>query len=232
MKNSAKKIRPNQILQIGNDFGRSFTSFVPQDDKHNASMSALEYIVMIKLLNLIEPSKVFEFGTYMGNTTRFILENIVDFSDEPKLIYTLDLDSTDDVEFEGNDATLASKVVGTKRLYQKSIHKNRVVQLLGDSLTFDFSSINSKFQFILIDANHALEYVKKDTENAYELLDYSSSYVIIWDDYENPNFSDLTIYVDELASSGKNIYHVEETNWAIQLSDDLVVPACIVGVSL
>jgi predicted O-methyltransferase YrrM len=230
MKNRAKKIRPNQILQMGNDFGHSFTNFVPL--KYSGSMSAFEYIVMIKLLNLIEPSKVFEFGTYMGNTTRFILENIVDFSDEPKLIYTLDLDSTDGVEFEGDDAALASKVVGTKRLYQESIHKNRVVQLLGDSLTFDFSSINSKFPFILIDANHALKYVKKDTENAYELLDYSSSYVIIWDDYEHPDFSDLTNYVDELAASGKNIYHVEETNWAIQLSDDLVVPACIVGVSL
>ena len=50
--------------------------------------------------------------------------------------------------------------------------------------------------------------------------------------YEHPNFSDLTNYVDELASSGKNIYHVEGTNWAIQLSDDLVVPSAIVGVSL
>lgn len=233
----AKKIRPNQILQMGEDFGQAYTSFVPQP--FSGSMSAFEYIIMIKLLNLVKPSKVFEFGTYMGNTTRFILENGVQFSEEQQFIYTLDLDDTEGVKFEGDDGALAKKVIGTTRLYQESSHKDRVLQLLGDSLTFDFSRIKHQFQFILIDANHALEYVAKDTENAYRLLDGKSSYAIIWDDYEHPSFTDLTAYVDELACNGRNIYHVEGTNWAIELSSDLIVPSPdlivpspIVGVSV
>ncbi len=226
----AKKIRPNQILQMGEDFGQPFTSFVPQP--FSGSMTAFEYIIMIKILNLVKPIKVFEFGTYMGNTTRFILENGLQFSEEKQFIYTLDLNDTEGVKFEGNDDALAKKVVGTRRLYQESSYRERVVQLLGDSLTYDFSSIKHQFQLILIDANHALEYVTKDTENAFGLLDDKSTYTIIWDDYEHPSFTDLTAYVDELAYKGRNIYHVEGTNWAIELSRDLVVPPAIVGVSV
>ena len=85
-----KKLRPNQILKMGSDFGNSYTNFVPQ--KYSGSMHALQYVMLIKLLNLVKPKVVFEFGTYMGNTTRFILENMINFSNETKIVYTIDVD--------------------------------------------------------------------------------------------------------------------------------------------
>lgn len=226
-----KKLRPNQILKMGSDFGNSYTNFVPQ--KYSGSMHALQYVMLIKLLNLVKPKVVFEFGTYMGNTTRFILENMINFSNETKIVYTIDLDKVaDNVIFEGDDKLLASKVLGTQRLYEKSVHKDKVVQLFGDSLNYDFSKIDVKFQFILIDANHALNYVRADTENAFKMLDTSSSHCVVWDDYNHPNFPDLTDYLDELALNGRNIYHIEETNFAILLSDNLVIPAATKGISI
>jgi predicted O-methyltransferase YrrM len=225
----AEKIRPHQILQMGDDFGRPYHSFIPYPV--SGSMSAFEYVVIVKLINLVDPKRIFEFGTYMGATTKFILENLDFEQDEDRKIFTIDLDSLEGVFFEGDDGLLAKKVLRTKRLYSESEYANKVEQIFMDSIHFDGNNIKEKMDFILIDANHSLPYVRKDTENAFRMLT-PSKHVVIWDDYEHPDFTELTGYVDSLARSGKRIFHVEGTQLAILLSDDFPIGKRIEGMSL
>lgn len=223
------KIRPHQILAMGDDFGREFKFFIPEP--YSGGMSAFEFIVIVKLLNLVDPNRVLEFGTYRGNTTRFILDNLDFKSNKDRKIYTIDLPSLDDVYFEGGDDLLAKVALNCERAYSKSERKGSVSQILCDSMRFDATSLNERFDFILIDANHSYEYVKKDTENALSVLDSSKS-VIIWDDFNTEKFIGLNEYISSLAENGMRIYHVEGTNFAIYLSDDLSVGSKINGVIL
>lgn len=227
--NRATKIRPHQILALGQDHGKAFTSFIPSS--FSGSMTAFESVVLIKILNLVNPRRVFEFGTFMGSTTRLLLDNLDHDETEDRKIYTLDLDSLDGVEFQGDDELLAKKVIGTKRLYEESVHADKVKQILVDSLKFDATSLDEKFNYILIDANHEGKYVKADSENAFKMLDKRSSFALIWDDYENPNHPELTAYVDSLTLDGNQIYHIEGTQFAILLSDDISIPKPITDIS-
>lgn len=213
-----QKIRPHQILGLGNDFGKPYTGFIPPP--YSGGLLALENIALIKILNLINPKRLFEFGTYRGETTRFIIENLDFRSDKDRKFWTLDIDSLEGVCFEGNDKELALHSVSSKRFYQESKHANTVTQILEDSMKFDPNSIPDKMDFILIDANHAYDYVKNDTEKALKMISPINS-VIIWHDYENSQFQGLTKYLDDLAMDGLPLLHIEETMLAIMFSPDI-----------
>ena len=79
-----------------------------------------------------------------------------------------------------------------------------------------------KFQMIFIDGNHKLRYVKSDTEKSFKMLAQEPS-CIVWHDYRNPEFPELTSYIDSLADS-KKIYHIEDTMLAFHLTGKEVGP--------
>jgi len=60
-----------------------------------------------------------------------------------------------------------------------------VKQILQDSMTFDGSEYAGKFQFIFIDGNHEVSYVRKDTENSFKMFSEDKG-CIIWHDYGHP----------------------------------------------
>ena len=213
-----QKIRPHQLLGLGSDFGKPFTGFMPQP--FSGSLMALENIVILKLINLIDPINIFEFGTYMGETTRLIIENLDYEKNNNRKLWTIDINTIDGINFHGNDIDLATNSLKLERNYLKSKYSNIVNQIYSYSMFFDPSSINEKMDFIFIDANHSLSYVKNDTEKSLEMISNKKS-VIIWHDYENPQFKDLTNYLDLLSQNGFKIYHIEETMLAIMFSDDI-----------
>jgi predicted O-methyltransferase YrrM len=59
---------------------------------------------------------------------------------------------------------------------------SNVTHLQHNSLTFDFSSLNEKFDVIFIDGDHHYESVRSDTANTFNLLKNENS-VIVWHDY-------------------------------------------------
>lgn len=216
-------IRPNQVLQMGSDFGRSYRGTIPHP--RSGGMNAFERLVIVKLLNLVNPKRIFEFGTYFGETTKLILENL-DFAEEAdRLIYTLDLDILDGVAFESYDEELAKSVLGRQRAFEGVNNSDRVVQLLTDSKRYTPpSSLRGSFQFVLIDANHALDYVRNDTEIAFELLDLDSPHVVIWDDYGTNEFPEMTQFLNNLSIQRSRIYAIAETNLCMLLSDHFEIP--------
>lgn len=218
MKNTIN-IRPGQLLSIEDDFPEEVKFFMPPA-QGAGSLTTLESILLIKLLRITKAKKIFEFGTYKGITTRLLLENYPNNYYQEPVIYTLDLPNIEGVAFIASDKEHALTSIKSQRKYIESRNGNLVQQLLTDSKKFDPSPYLNKFQFIFVDANHEVSYVKNDTEKALAMLDKNNPGTIIWHDYKSKDFPELTNYIDSL-DIGMNIYHIENTMLAF----------CLIGVN-
>ena len=89
-------------------------------------------------------------------------------------------------------------------------YESRVRRLFGDSNIFDFAPYHDKVNMIYIDGGHDLRTVRSDTQNAFSMLDTGRIGCIAWHDYRNPEYPELTQFLDEL-SSEHELKHVEET---------------------
>jgi hypothetical protein len=114
----------------------------------------------------------------MGRTTLHLAAN------SKALIYTLDLppkgqkDYSNPVVYDP-DLDVYPEKAGIK--FQNTIHAERIRQLYGNSLTFDFSPFYGKIDCVFVDANHHYDFVLWDSMNAFKMI--KSNGVIIWHDY-------------------------------------------------
>jgi len=197
-------IRPHQVLNLVNPQERKFLMWLPTS---GWAMTTLETSILVALLKLTKPRNVFEFGTFHGETTRILAANM---GDPDGKIFTLDLEKMDGVVFEGRDKILAEEAVASKRPFEDPEYAARIKQLLDDSMLFDFAKFAGQINFVLVDGNHNVNYVKKDTQNAMLMLTTNESACMVWHDYGNPHHPDLTRYLNDL-SNEIPLYHVEET---------------------
>ena len=118
---------------------------------------------LIEFLCLLGKNKnVFELGTYRGRTTHNIALNA-------KEVYTFDYGSN--LSPGGYDDYIVGEV------YKSKGHTN-ITQLIGDSLTFDFSPYYGMFDLVYLDAGHTEEYVKNDWELSKKLIKPSGCIVV------------------------------------------------------
>jgi hypothetical protein len=214
-------IRPYQVLLIQDTFGEEVKFFMPQPQAWG-SLTTIEALMLVKLMRIVNPKKVFEFGTYKGLTTRLLLENLSENDINDKRLYTLDLPALEGVSFQGGDLAVAAQSIGYSRKYLTSPRKKWVNQLLQDSMTLDGDDYKKQFEFIFVDANHEVSYARRDTENSLKMLADSPS-CIVWHDYNNPEFPELTQYLDDLSKEIK-IYHIGDTMLAFHLRGHEVPP--------
>lgn len=209
---SLQHIRPYQVLGIADTYPEEVRFFMPPA-QGSGSLLSIESLLLIKLMRITEPKYLFEFGTYKGLTTRLLLANLphVDGAIGER-IYTLDLPSLENVHFQGTDIDLAREALDFDRKYLAEPNAGLVRQVLQDSMNFDGSVYRKKFQFIFIDGNHELAYVRRDTENALMMLADGPS-CLIWHDYGHDEFPELTQYVEDLGTE-MNVYRVEHTKLA------------------
>jgi len=179
----------------------------------------IESQVLAALVSHLKPKTIFELGTYTGFSTIHLSEN----SPSDSTIYTLDLppDKTGiELKNDMNEAHRDIKNINlNKERYFHSLgSKNSIVELLGNSKTFDFSPYFEKIDFVFIDANHSYAYVKSDTENALRLL--TPNGVILWHDYDfiHPGVFRL---INEIAKE-KKIFYIERTRYAYEISPDKI----------
>jgi uncharacterized protein (DUF488 family) len=120
-----------------------------------------------------------------------------------------------------------------------------LTQIYHNSLTFDYTKLNRKFDLIFIDGDHSTEAVKIDTANAFNLLKDENS-VIIWHDFGN-NYSEQRhdVIAGALLGAPKDkhpyIYRVTNTLCGIYTSKklqtlpqdtNLIMPSKLFDVSL
>lgn len=223
------KIRPKAILKlIEKSYSKPVDMKLQIPSSEIGSLTTLEATMLISFIKIINPSFIFEFGTFLGYSTSIFLKN----SDEKCNVYTIDLgeeigniDHSKKIDFESvlkndeiNDDYL--RIMQSKKgpIFINDYiqtEDNRLKLLQGNSLDLSISeiSLESKVNIVFIDGGHTLNIVKKDTENAFKMI---KTGVIIWHDYNSQIHGDVTKFVDELAKE-KVIYHIDNTMLAFHV---------------
>jgi len=203
------KLRPHRIFDLIPTEEKTASICLPEK---KSVTSMLERGILLSLVKAIKPTSIFEFGTFLGETTFMLAEN------STAHVYTLDLgDSFESAILDGfEQKNLAGHRTELKQFEGKN-STSRVTQLLGDSTLFDFTPYLKGMQFVLIDGGHQLEVVTKDTENALQLLDPTKPGCIVWHDYKNPHYQ-ITKYLDDL-SEQLSLFHVEETKYVVHFNE-------------
>lgn len=178
----------------------------------------VEAQVLGSLVKFLDPKKIFEIGTYNGFSALHLFHN----SSPDAVIYTLDLPSDKKGMKLRHDLTEAHKDISTMSrmldnfIDDDALAQKRIVRLFGDSSSFDFSPYYGSIDFIFIDANHSSEYVKADTENAFNMVSFKG--VILWHDHDFLHPS-VFQYINQIAKQ-KKIYYIEKTRYALFINNE------------
>jgi len=204
-------IRPYQLFTQIEGGDRDNTVRIPMPKRRGTGgLSLLETFSLVAAAKLVDAQRIFEIGTYLGTTTLNLALNVGEDSE----ILTLDLDeeqATSANQHPG-DSELTRTHLGSQNTldFLDSPVSRRVKTLTGDSKKFDFSPWRACVDLVFIDGGHDFATVKSDTENAFELIRTDSRSCILWHDYRNPEYRDLTYYLEEL-SQHLEIFHIEDT---------------------
>lgn len=175
----------------------------------------VEVQVLAALTRHLNPRAVFEIGTYSGFTALHFAHN----TGAEAQVYTLDLPA--DYRPSSGPGKLSYDDKLVLELSQRNIHgriyrdtpeETKIVELFGDSRTFDYAPYLGKMDLVFIDGNHSYEYVRSDTENAFQML--SERGVIIWHDFDYIIHRDVFKYLNQL-SKARKIYAIRNTRYAI-----------------
>lgn len=173
-----------------------------------------EKIILAMICRTLEPRTVLEIGTYRGSTALTLAMN----TPEEAEIYTLDLPLFKRVlgigflNYAMLDRVLPRFLRYPFRVGEKC-DSSKLVQLYGDSLTFDFSRFYSRMDLVFIDGNHDYYYVRSDTENAFRMV--SERGVILWDDYGETTGLEV---MRALGERQEPIVQVQGTQLAVYIS--------------
>ena len=164
-----------------------------------------DIILLKSLANQIDECSYFEIGTWRG-------ESAIHISETAKECYTLNL-SKEEILSEG----LPKKYAELHGVLSKG--KENITHLFGNTLTYDFESLNQKFDLIFIDGNHKYDFVKNDTEKVFTHLVHKDS-IVVWHDYaahpEKARHDVLAGILDGIPKENqKNLYHVSNSLCAI-----------------
>jgi len=157
------------------------------------------------LARIIPDCRYFEIGTWRGES----VANVARFA---KSCHTLDL-APEQLRQLGRDEAYIQAQGCLSRDIQN------VTQLLGDTLTYDFSVLGRNFDLIFIDGDHHYEMVRHDTEKVFNAL-YREDTIIVWHDYaanpEQIRYEVMAGILDGLPKEKHpNLYHVANTKCAI-----------------
>lgn len=175
----------------------------------HGNMTGNELITLCSFVKRLQPRAVFEFGTFNGLTTLQIALNAADEC----VVYTLNLPldhSETLLPSSEQDRMVQPRRAGSGQAFRDAPERSRIVELFGDSATFDYAPYYGSCDFVLVDAGHEYENVKSDVKNSLKLLRAAGG-VIFWHDF--PNAPGVCRFIEELSVSRK-IFHLKDTRFA------------------
>lgn len=130
-----------------------------------ANISDYEAFVLAALVIECDPAAAFEFGTFDGYSAWVIAAN------SRATVWTLDLPAGQ-IPHGGEPGDVEAVRELTEAGGRGILVRNepRVIQLVGDSATFDFAPYRRTMEFVFVDGNHAAPWVEADTRHALELV--------------------------------------------------------------
>jgi hypothetical protein len=198
-------VKLSEVVPGASELPVSLRKCFPQ----HGNMTGEEIVSVCLLVRWVQPSGVFEFGTFNGNTTLQMALN----APSDCRIFTLNLPpdhGETKLVSSAQDRMVHPRVAGSGQVFRNEPESARISELFGDSATFDYSPYRGQCDFVLVDAGHEYDYVKSDTQNALSLL-RSSGGLIVWHDF--PNAPGVCTWLEEF---GKEVpvYHIAETRLA------------------
>jgi predicted O-methyltransferase YrrM len=163
-------------------------------------------IILLKALSAqIKDCQYFEIGTWRG-------ESVINVAEKAKECYTLNLSKKEII-----DLGLPVEYAELHGFFSKG--KKNIIHLEGNSLSYDFASLNKKFDLVFIDGNHKYDFVKNDTKKVFKHLLHDDS-IVVWHDYaydpETPRPEVLAGILDGIPKKYRdNLYHVSNTMCAV-----------------
>lgn len=167
----------------------ALTELVPADsvidvraiDAVDGNVSERELITICRLTRSAHPTKLFEIGTFDGRTTLNMAVNAA----AGATVHTLDLPKSElpnaASRIHAHEIIYADKPRSGER-FRGTEAESSIVQLYGDSATFDFARYYGTMDFVFIDASHTFDYVVNDSLHAMRMLKESGG-TIVWHDY-------------------------------------------------
>jgi hypothetical protein len=118
---------------------------------------------------------------------------------------------------------LGDRFIKMQNFFSKDL-KN-VLYIEANSLKFDFSSLNQKYDLIFVDGDHSYEGVKSDTQKVFSLLKNEQS-IIVWHDYameyEVVNWEVFLGIMEGAPKEARSkIYHIANSLCAIYTNEKL-----------
>jgi hypothetical protein len=202
------QIRPYQLFRLFDApaNGRDVHVQVPYRRGYG-SLTLLETMALLASLKAVQAKTVFEFGTFVGGTTLNIALNIP----ADGRVFTLDLEDEAAIDQHVEDARITTTRRAAPALdFKDSAVEAKITELKGDSTKFDFSPWAGSIDFIFIDGGHDLETVRSDTMNAFSLAKKTGPSAVLWHDYHNKDYADLSEFLDDL-STDRPIFHIGDT---------------------
>ena len=196
-------------IPLGDIIAKASMVQLVRPNYQNGNVSPEESLAIAALVAWKKPVHSLEIGTFDGNTTLQIAANCA----ERGTVWTLDLPLDNkhipDGVADADGQFILSTVRHEKRFINTSF-ASRVIEIFGDSKSFDFESVlkGTRLDLVFIDGSHSYEYVRSDTERIMPLLGPMA--VIIWHDYCR-NWPGVVRYLNELGQSYP-LLHIAGTN--------------------
>lgn len=182
------------------------------------NVSLLETFPILAAIKIVGAKRIFEFGTFFGSTTLHLALN----APEDAEIFTLDLGKGQPAPAQQHpaDAPLTELRLAAEGAFDfsESLVRNKIITLTGDSTQFDFAPWKDSIDLVFIDGGHDLTTVTSDTNSALQMVRREGQSCILWHDYRNPEYPELTRFLDEL-SQQRDIFHVEDSMLCVWFSD-------------
>jgi predicted O-methyltransferase YrrM len=181
---------------------------------HWGNVSVEELCKICLIVKWLRPKRVLELGTYNGMTTLQMALN----APPDCVVYTLDLppEQTASLPLGRLDELVAKHFKERFNTRIGSYFENRedvrIVQLWGDTATFDYSVLGGPVDLIFVDAAHDYQNKRHDCETAFRAL--MPGGVILWHDYAQVVNPEVTRCLDEYAAD-RPIFHLRNTNLAV-----------------
>jgi Methyltransferase domain len=181
-------------------------------------MTLLETFLVIAASRIVSAKRIFEFGTFLGKTTLNLALNVPDDAE----IFTLDLgpEDAETAEQHPKDVELTRiRLASRNELdFNGTPVSSKITTLFGDSNKFDYSTWKDSIDMAFIDGGHDPATVTSDTNGALLMARKDRPSCILWHDYGNSEYGDLTGYLDEL-SQRLDVFHVEDTMLCVWFND-------------
>jgi predicted O-methyltransferase YrrM len=164
-----------------------------------------DMMLLAGLAEQIKDCRYFEIGTWRG-------ESVATVAARAKSCFTLCLTDQEMKRLGMHERTIASH-----RLFSRDLAN--VVQLRGDSRSFDYEALDQKFDLVFIDGDHHHDFIKSDTKNVFRHLVHEQS-VVVWHDYgffpDQVRFEVMAAILDAVGPERRDkVYHVAHTKSAI-----------------